>query len=35
VSLSLAAPEFGRRRLYADLGRAAGGQLPPDHRPSD
>ena len=25
VSLSLAAPEFGPRRLYANLGRAAGG----------
>src|SRR5262249_23791630 len=25
VSLSLAAPEFGSRRLYANLGRAAGG----------
>jgi uncharacterized protein (DUF736 family) len=24
VSLSLAAPEFGSRRLYANLGRAAG-----------
>ena len=24
VSLSLAAPEFGPRRLYANLGRAAG-----------
>ena len=24
VSLSLAAPEFGTRRLYANLGRAAG-----------
>jgi uncharacterized protein (DUF736 family) len=24
VSLSLAAPEFGQRRLYANLGRAAG-----------
>lgn len=24
VSLSLAAPEFGHRRLYANLGRAAG-----------
>lgn len=26
VSLSLAAPEFGPRRLYANLGRAAGSQ---------
>jgi uncharacterized protein (DUF736 family) len=25
VSLSLAAPEFGPRRIYANLGRAAGG----------
>ncbi len=25
VSLSLAAPEFGPRRLYANLGQAAGG----------
>lgn len=25
VSLSLAAPEFGPRRLYANLGRSAGG----------
>jgi uncharacterized protein (DUF736 family) len=25
VSLSLAVPEFGLRRLYANLGRAAGG----------
>ena len=25
VSLSLAAPEFGQRRLYANLGRSAGG----------
>jgi uncharacterized protein (DUF736 family) len=25
VSLSLAAPEFGTRRLYANLGQAAGG----------
>src|SRR3954467_5758019 len=25
VSLSLAAPEFGPRRLYANLGRAVGG----------
>lgn len=25
VSLSLAAPEFGPRRLYANLGRTAGG----------
>jgi uncharacterized protein (DUF736 family) len=25
VSLSLTAPEFGPRRLYANLGRAAGG----------
>jgi uncharacterized protein (DUF736 family) len=25
VSLSLAAPEFGPRRLYTNLGRAAGG----------
>lgn len=25
VSLSLAAPEFGSRRIYANLGRAAGG----------
>jgi uncharacterized protein (DUF736 family) len=25
VSLSLAAPEFGRRRLYANLARASGG----------
>ena len=25
VSLSLAAPEFGQRRLYANLGRAPGG----------
>jgi uncharacterized protein (DUF736 family) len=24
VSLSLAAPEFGPRKLYANLGRAAG-----------
>lgn len=29
VSLSLAAPEFGPRRLYANLGQAAGG---PDDR---
>src|SRR5690606_10286044 len=27
VSLSLAAPEFGPRRLYANLGRAAGSQV--------
>ena len=26
VSLSLAAPEFGPRRIYANLGRAAGGE---------
>jgi uncharacterized protein (DUF736 family) len=26
VSLSLAAPEFGPRRLYANLGRAPGGE---------
>ena len=26
VSLSLAAPEFGPRRLYANLGRAAGSE---------
>ena len=26
VSLSLAAPEFGPRRLYANLGRAAGAE---------
>ena len=28
VSLSLAAPEFGPRRLYANLGRAAGNADP-------
>jgi uncharacterized protein (DUF736 family) len=28
VSLSLAAPEFGRHRLYANLGRAAGQEDP-------
>lgn len=28
ISLSLAAPEFGPRRLYANLGRAAGSEQP-------
>jgi uncharacterized protein (DUF736 family) len=28
VSLSLSAPEFGRHRLYANLGRAAGQEDP-------
>lgn len=31
VSLSMAAPEFGPRRIYANLGRAAGQDNPDSH----